>query len=346
MNQQTRLPCATHPRPDELLSSWLTRLAHAHLMKTYTFGKILFPDTNLWNRDLDKIAPEGVLQTLAKCTATPLHRIRETGLRRYEGKLYLNHNHNGNTKWILPLGIYHRTHRQFGLLFCPTCLKKDGDTPYFRTHWRLALANICTECGVYLHEKCPVCEKPVTFFRVELGRKSAEPDTPISHCFYCRFDLAKAPVIAASVTQHNMQIELGRIYRQGWKEQAFFPHLYFDVLHQLIKVLTSSRNVCAGLQHEVDKQTGWNPIEECGAVRRSRIPFEMLPLAARGGIMWQAQWLLTEWPSRFIDITKRSRTTSTPLLYDMTAIPFWFHSVVEENLYMSNRNRRFGDFWR
>ncbi len=346
MNQIVRLPCATHPRPDELLSSWLTRLAHAHLMKTYTFGKLLFPAASLWNRDLDKIAPETVFQTLAGCTATPLHRIRETGLRRYEGRLYLRHNANGNTNWILPLGIYHRTHRQFGLLFCPTCLRKDGDIPYFRTHWRLAMAHICLKCGVYLHEKCPACERPITFFRVELGRKSAEPDMPISRCFHCRFDLTTAPAIAASVIRRDMQAELGRIYQQGWSAQAFFPHLYFDVLHQLVKVLTSSRTVCAGLQYEVDKQTGWSPHGEGVTVRSSRMPFELLPLAIRSGTTRQAQWLLTDWPGRFVDIMKRSRTTSTPLLHDMSVIPFWYHSVVQENLFMSNRNRRFGDFWR
>lgn len=345
MKQLMRLPCATHPRPDELLSSWLTRLAHAHLMKTYTFGKLLFPAANLWNRDLDKIAPEAILQTLAGCTATPLHRIRQTGLRRYEGKLYLRHNANGNTNWVLPLGIYHRTHRQFGLLFCPRCLKKDGDTPYFRTHWRLALTHICTKCGVYLHEKCPVCERPVTFFRVELGRKSAEPDTPISHCFHCRFDLAGTPARTASRMRRDMQAELGRICRQGWNGQTFFPHLYFDVLHQLVKVLTSSRNICAGLQREVDKQTGWSPLEESVTVRKTRIPFELLPLAVRGGVIQQAQWLLTDWPVRFVDVMKQSRTTSTPLLYDMVMIPFWYYSVVKENLHMNNINRRFGDFW-
>ncbi|OGX91498.1 TniQ family protein [Hymenobacter coccineus] len=341
-----RLPCASHPRPDELLSSWLTRLAHDHLMKTYTFGKLLFPTSSLWNRNLDMAAPELVLQTLAGRTTTPLARIRETALRRYEGRLYLQHHANTSTKWILPLGVYHRTHRHCGLLFCPSCLKADGDTPYFRTHWRLALAQVCTRCGVYLHDRCPACTQPVTFFRVELGRKSALPDTPISHCFRCGLDLATVPAECAPAVVCGEQAEWERILREGWNQQAFYPHQYFDVLHRLARTLISARPVSTALQRAVDALTGWSPVEECPAVRTRRLPFELLPLRARGGVVRQAQWLLTEWPTRFVRVAKQNQVSSTPLLADMPEVPFWYHRVVWEHLHMNNKNRRFGDFWR
>ena len=345
MSPLGRLPCATHPKPDELLSSWFTRLAHAHLAKSYTFGKLLLPTISFLNRDLDKIAPEAVLQTLADRTSTPLLRIRETALRRYEGRLYLRHNANGNTNWLLPLGIYHRTHRRYGLLFCPTCLHNDGNTPYFRTHWRLALSQVCTRCGVYLQEKCPACERPVTFFRVEVGRKSALPDTPISHCFYCALDLASIPREKASSPDMKRQLELERILREGWEEGVFYPHLYFDVLHQIIKLLASPNPRCAALQVAVDKHTGWSPVDEAIPVRAGRTAFELLPLQTRSGLLRQAYWLLQEWPTRFLDITRQNHVTSTPLLHSMSEIPFWYHDVVQTHLHMSNRNRRFGDFW-
>jgi hypothetical protein len=345
VSQFERLPCATHPKPDELLSSWFTRLAHDHLLKVHTFGKLLFPSASLLNRDLDKIAPELILQTLAHRTGTPLPRIREAALRRYEGRLYRHHNANGNTNWLLPLGVYHRTHRHYGLLFCPSCLKADGNKPYFRTHWRLALAQVCTSCGVYLQEKCPSCERPVTFFRVDVGRKEALPDTPISHCFYCARDLATVSTEQASATDWQVQNEWERVLREGWNEQVFYPHQYFDVLHQLVKILASPSPRCTALQHAVDNQTGWSPDEEQVVMRTQRTPFESLPFRVRGGLIRQAQWLLAEWPRRFIQVMKQNRVTSTPLLHSMPTIPFWFHSVVQQNFSMSNRNRRFGDFW-
>lgn len=342
MSQFERLPCATHPKPDELLSSWLTRLAHDHLLKVHTFGKLLFPNTSLLNRDLDKIAPELVLQTLTHRTGTPLPRIRETALRRYEGRLYRYHNANGNTNWLLPLGVYHRTHRHCGLLFCPSCLTADGNKPYFRTHWRLALAQVCTSCGVYLQEKCPSCERPVTFFRVEVGRKDALPDTPISHCFYCARDLATVPTVPASAADLAMQAAWERVLREGWN-----GHLdsceYFDVLHQLVKVLSSCTPRCAALQQAVDRHTGWSPAEGQPATRSRRIPFELLPLQVRGGLLCQAHWLLEDWPLRFIQVMKQNRVTSTPLLHSMPEIPIWFYSVVREHLYVSNEGRPVGE---
>lgn len=298
-------------------------------MKTYTFGKMLFPKVSLWNRDFDKIAPEEVLLTLAACTATPLERIRQTALRRYEGRLYLRHTANGNTNWLLPLGIYHRTHRKHGLLFCPTCLQNDGTSPYFRTHWRLASSSVCVACGTYLLDRCPACANPVTFFRVELGHKSAYPDVPISHCFHCNLDLASVPAEKAIAADIRSQAELGRVLWEGWKADVFFPHQYFDVLHQLVKVLGSPNFRCAALQKAVDKYTGWSPEEQAPAVRLHRVPFELLPLATRAGLIRQAQWLLREWPVRFTHVMRQHQMTSTPLLHSMTAIPFWYQDLVQ-----------------
>lgn len=346
MNPLTRLPCATYPRPDELLSSWLTRLAHSHLIKTYTFGRMLFPGVNVWNTDLDRRAPEDILQTLAIRTGTPLEQVQQTVLRRYEGRLYLRHNGNSAANWILPLGIYHRTRRHYGLLFCPCCLRKDGAVPYFRTHWRLAIAQVCTSCGVYLHERCPACERPVTFFRVELGRRSAVPDTPISHCFHCGLDLATVRVKAAPTHILTAQAELERILLDGWNAQVFFPHQYFNVLHQLVKTLVSTRPASKILQRAVDTQTGWSPLEENKSVRTYRTPVELLPLRVRAGVIRQAQWLLTDWPHRLLETVRQYKIASTPFLYAMPEIPFWYHSVIMEKLYVSNGNRYFSGFWR
>lgn len=340
-----RLPCATHPRPDELLSSWVTRLAHAHLLKAHTFGRLLFPTNSLWNRDLDKAAPDAVLHTLAARTPTPLSRIRETTLRSYEGRLYLHHNPKGNTEWLLPLGIYHRTHRYSGLLFCPGCLRADGTTPYFRKHWRLALAQVCTRCTVHLHDRCPACGLPVTFFRVELGHKQTLPDTPISHCYGCGFDLAETATEPAAAALVSAQVEWERILVEGWKPQVFYPHQYFVVLRHLVQTLASARPSCRDLQRAVDAQTGWSPQQEQPTVRTQRSNFELLPLRVRGGLVRQAQWLLAEWPHRFVGLMKSIRVASTPLLQDFADAPFWYYSVVQQNLFMSNVNRRFGAFW-
>jgi hypothetical protein len=339
--KEGHLPCATYPLSGELLSSWITRLAHAHLLKAHTFGRLLFPSNSIWNRDIDKASPEVVLHTLAARTPASLSRIRETTLRSYEGKLYLSHNVNGNTDWILPLGIYHRTRRNSGLLFCPNCLRNDGVTPYFRKHWRLALSQVCTVCKVYLLDRCPSCKEPIVFFRVELGRKSALPDTPISYCFNCKFNLAEASSEIAPYPILIAQLEWERILNEGWKPQVIYPHLYFVVLHQLVKLLSSARPSCRPLQKIVVEQSGWQLPSAIEFDSSNRMPFELLSLVIRRQILLQAHWLLDEWPQRFVTLAKQCRVTSSTLLHDMHTIPFWYGSVVYEHLYVSNINRRF-----
>ena len=79
-------------------------------------------------------------------------------------------------------------------------------------------------------------------------------------------------------------------------------------------------------------------------MRTRRLPFEQLPLRARGGVVRQAQWLLANWPARFIRVTEQNRVSGTSLLSDIPAVPSWYHRVVWEHLHPSSQNRRFGDF--
>ena len=67
-----------------------------------------------------------------------------------------------------------------------------------------------------------------------------------------------------------------------------YSHQYFDVLHQLIRTLISARPISAALQRVVDAETGWSPAEEYAAMRTRRLPLELLPLRARGGVVRQA----------------------------------------------------------
>ncbi len=59
------LPVHLKPLPDELLSSWLVRIAHGHGMKLQTFCAVIFGrEKSIWNRDIDKLAPEWLVMRL------------------------------------------------------------------------------------------------------------------------------------------------------------------------------------------------------------------------------------------------------------------------------------------
>ncbi|CAG4884761.1 conserved protein of unknown function [Georgfuchsia toluolica] len=97
-------PVHLKPLPDELLSSWLVRLAHAHGLKAQSFCRLLFgSQRQLWNRDIDRLAPSWLIDTLCENTATPLDVGRNCTLRAYEGVLYRDYRESFITQWILPL---------------------------------------------------------------------------------------------------------------------------------------------------------------------------------------------------------------------------------------------------
>ena len=102
--------------PDELLSSWLVRLARRSGLKLQTFCRMNFGDRSIWNRDIDKLADESLLKILVVGTGTPPEQVFNTTLAAYRDWLYLQHNPYGNTQWVLPLGVYHRLRRGYDRL--------------------------------------------------------------------------------------------------------------------------------------------------------------------------------------------------------------------------------------
>ncbi len=131
------LPCSTKPKDGELFSCWLIRLSNSHFYKCHSFYSLLFPNHSIWNRDIDKSVKREFLVELSTITLSNYDELFSTTLKSYEGNLYLNHNPNGNTKWILPLGIEHRKRYKYGLSYCPSCLKKDKKATYYRKNWRI-----------------------------------------------------------------------------------------------------------------------------------------------------------------------------------------------------------------
>ncbi|MFA6699756.1 MAG: TniQ family protein, partial [Thiomicrospira sp.] len=82
-------PVHPHPSPDELLSSWLVRIAHGNGEKVQSFCHHEFGiERQIWNRDIDRQAPEWLLTILSERTATTIERVKQTTLKRYEGVLF------------------------------------------------------------------------------------------------------------------------------------------------------------------------------------------------------------------------------------------------------------------
>lgn len=334
-------PAFVRPRKDELLSSWLVRLAHNHNTKVYTFCKLTWPNQAFWNRDIDRMAPLNILETLSLKTDTSLERAINSTIPSLNGKLFLKHNPNGNSKWIMPLGIFHRKRRDLGLMFCPSCLNKDGDTPYFRKQWRLAISFVCPECGCFLHDCCPNCHSPIIFFRNELGYKDLIPKRKISYCFKCSIDLSKVRPERADDLLISNQIKHFTSIAQGYviiDERPIYSHLYFDILHHVIKLILSRNQRLYPFQKEICTRFGFEMIKQN---KNTTSYLEFLNVHERARLVLMGTWLLDNWPSRFINVFKPHMVYSSILFKDLVEIPYWYYKAVYDNFYISNVNRTF-----
>lgn len=320
---QTRWPAFTLPKEDELLSSWLLRNSHAHQLKAHTFCKVVWPGLAFWNRDIDRMALPEVWQLMARKVGVSPERSYQTTLAAYEGVLFKRSSFQGNSFWLLALGIYHRTHTRNGIQFCPSCLRKDGAQPYYRRWWRLALAVGCPSCSCQLLDACPFCEQPVVFHRSEIGRKNELATYPLSYCTTCFADFAALRTEAVSPLVLRFQQEWYR--RITSDENDGNGHEYFDVLHQLLMLLSSRKPSLLGFQRAVAKSMQLTFHKPAGGYRNR---LETLRLEERLRLVEQAAWLLEEWPSRLLYIIRQANTRLSSILSEQHHLPDSFVALV------------------
>lgn len=316
-------PVHPKPLPDELLSSWLTRIASSNGLKLQTFcDRVFGKERQLWNRDIDRLAPEWLLASLAQHTGTPLNRVRETALDIYRDRLYRERPPAGQLRWILPAGVYHRKRRRFGLQFCPQCLFEDNE-PYFRTCWRVAALMFCPEHKVYLHDRCPACGVPIAFHRRELGRPTVIDPGPLCRCHVCSFDFRQA----ASERFVPYTADIGNILNQvtahsvGDSSSTNIGHM--DVLHQICKVMVCTRS-SVKLTSYVTSLIGV-PDQ---SIPPGRYAFELRPLTERRHIIQLAAWLLAEPDDRLRAAWRAKTVRYSNLVRDFPDQPGWYLAIV------------------
>jgi len=322
-------PVHVQPLEDELLSSWLVRIARAHGARLHTFCDVVWPKRQLWNRDLDKFAGPEIVGRLAAHTAVPYRRAFETTLSAYQGRLYERHNPRGNTAWLMPLGIFHRLHRRYGLQFCADCLKEDVEA-YFRRRWRLAFVTLCEWHGRLLLDRCPKCKAPVNFHRLPAETES------LAICFKCGNDLRGAVALQrrASEKQIALQRKLLDAVDSGWievpGEGMVHAQLYFTALRQVMRLVASSRRA-RDLRREIARRSGMKYFVP--RFPKDDQDVERLGIEDRLRVLSFSAWLLDRWPGRFVEVCRDIDVLSSELLRDMDNAPYWYWRAVHDHLY-------------
>lgn len=339
----TLWPAHLKPKEDELLSSWLVRLAMANGQKLHTFCEIIWPGTQVWTRDIDKCASPEMLLTLSERTGAPDWRVWRTTLAAYEGVLYQRHNRFGPSPWIMPVGVYHRTRTRFGLQFCPRCLAEDK-TPYYRRRWRLAFMVVCESHEILLHDRCPHCGATVSFHRGEMGKVEKLSPPGLTECNVCSSDFRDFTEYSALPSPAEVVLArfLIRVMDEGSaslsSDVKTYSHMYFSVLRQLMTVLSSNQKGVDNLRVALCRRYS---AERYEAPAHSRPDIQEMDVTERRGLLAMARLLLEDWPDRFVGLSLEFRLWSSLWLRHFgrgdregtAEAPYWFWSVVHAHLY-------------
>ena len=321
-------PIRYKPLPDELLSSWLVRLAHGHGLKVQTFCNLIFGNKlQVWNRDIDRLAPPWLVDTLALHTGTPLATAYGTTLKVYDGILFRNPRPSGHLNWILSLKIYHRVREGFGQQFCPQCLAGDA-TPYFRKVWRLSLSTTCPRHSCMLHDRCHACGAAVSFFRMDFGMEAGGSDNEtftVSRCHECKANLAAAPAVAPAVVEAaalDKLVAIAAIVAGPSPPIQCVDEL--AVLRHVCALMLSTRKTVALRDHLLTLHGIEDPIEPTD----ERIPFESLDLATRHALLQCGAWILNDIGYRLGAAVRAGALRYNHLLRDFDAAPGWYRTIV------------------
>lgn len=321
-------PAHPHPYPDELLSSWLVRVAHANGLKVQTFCHREFgPNHQVWNRDIDRLAPDWILERMRQATGLPLNSIHATTLLPYRGCLYRQQPSSGQLRWVLPLQIYHRTRQGFGLQYCPHCLAEDSE-PYFRRAWRVAFYTFCPKHNVMLLDRCPACGSGVAFHRLELGHPHQINIDSLSTCAGCGFDLRQAVTTTVNIWDEHVFTLWRQAQRLITGDTGLKTHIdlgHLDVLHHFCELCVSRRlalklhtYLC---QHSSTTEVG---------LTAGRLTFEQRPLLERHHVIGLAWWLLDQWPSRLQQAHRQRIVRYNVLMKDFDKPPDWYSQMTSK----------------
>ena len=322
------LPRHVKPQPDELLSSWLTRLSLAHGLQLSTFCRLMWPG-KIWSGDIDRRTTPEMLALLAQKTATSPRQAWGTTLRAYEGTLWEAGCSSSSRHWLLLGAIPGQRRHRPGLQYCPQCLRADA-MPYFRRSWQLGFVTVCSDHHCALLDRCPACFDPVNFHLLPYDTDA------MTRCYQCQLDLVvlESPALDTSQGHERLvtfQIRLLQALEGGWfplaENQMVRLSDYLRVVRHLGRLLVT--------HHDADRQRArfCRRLDQPDFVPRwpasKQWALDGLSAADRLRLFLVLAWWLEDWPERFITTCLAHELWPRDLLGYLSSPPPWYEHTAQ-----------------
>jgi hypothetical protein len=212
------LPAAPRPFPDELLSSWLLRLAAANAISLEELLSGLqwrYPHSQHLGHLLDYAVPPETLQALSLFARVPYANLRRLDLgvrsRQLNPNVLLRFQ---RASLRCPRSRVWRVR----YAFCPQCLAEQ-EAPHIRWDWCFAALIHCVVHSATLWDACPACQEldPLTFS----ARDGAFP----LRCRYCSVDLTRVREDLSHLSEQSAVSLMEAAYRFDLMDVPAHPHL-------------------------------------------------------------------------------------------------------------------------
>ena len=329
------LPVHFQPKEDELLSSWICRLALAHGADLASFKSIIMPAQTAKRaavcHDIDRSTGSKLITTLAEKAGVPVDRVFASTLAAYEGSLFERLSRRYRPAWFTPIWSNRPFSLRPGLQYCPLCLAQEE--PYYRRKWRLACVTLCTEHGVHLLDKCTECAAPISFQKAISNGPRQHPSARMTFCYSCKSDLRRVRHESAGRHEISFQQRIERALEERWVEMpgigAVYSVFFFPVLHRLMRLVAAGER-STSFRKSLSQRYGIKLFEISFPKRVRKVAH--LNVCERRGVLGLTRRLLDNWPDDFIEFCMTNRIYRHDFFNEQKQYPFWFSSVVDEHL--------------
>lgn len=301
------------PLPDEILTSWLTRTAYAHLTHPKTFMNMHFSTgTFNWRPNFDASVSDEIMHIIERKSALRFKTIYQMCLKSYESYLQESIIPDGLNMFVVPQR------------FCPICLRED-QFPYYRKSWKILLTTVCVKHHCYLYDRCPSCGAFLKLANMYHNTLS------FVFCHKCGFDLRKArkrtvPKIFNSAFKRMRRIE--SVLKRGYivfNKKPVYSFLFFEVFVQLAKVILAYKK-----NDSIDHQLKIKNIAQNNHFTKAQPVIRELSITQQFIVLSAIMELFRHYPKNFDRFVKANILTHWLLTRDLKEIAFWYENLLDE----------------
>ena len=320
------------PFEDELLSSWLTRVAIEHKRKLSIFLSLYVKKegNSIARNDLDFLYDEKLFEALVNKSNLTKKDIFKMSLRSEEGYLYSCSDNNLYPPNQIRKLVDKRNH--YGLMYCPKCLAEDK-IPYFRKKWRYQFYNVCTNHEIFLTDRCWICYERVNFSKIIHNKN-------LAICNKCGKDLSTT-LFTKIQSSYDYGLKAVKWFEVGLDRGYFIINnqkvhsvFMFDSFKKFIYLLDKKESLILDDFHLINEYKNLcKKLENYKSKKMSMIYKDFFLTA-------MVYFLFQNYPKNLQKFAKENNITYRDFLHSLKDASFWYKNLIFNLIPMENKKGR------